>query len=155
MPVFRDHPAVADDNPSPMVGPYSEIWLSGPGRLTQFGCLITILPPGSRSSVKHWHATQDELIYVLAGKVTLHEGDAKTEMTEGHWATFKAGDPVGHCFVNESDGEVRLMVMGTRNGSDVVTYPDDNRVLRYDDAAGTESWTDFSGNPATNVYGEP
>ena len=55
----------------------------------------------------------------MEGEVTLHEGDTVSTLTAGHWATFKAGVPLGHCFVNDSASEVRLMVVGTRTGADV------------------------------------
>ena len=46
------------------LGPYAYQLLSDPGGLTQYGAFIEILPPGSRSSFRHWHETEDEMVYI-------------------------------------------------------------------------------------------
>src|SRR5262245_11721364 len=40
-------------------------------QLTQFGVILVTLAPGAWSSQRHWHANEDEFIYVLQGEVTL------------------------------------------------------------------------------------
>lgn len=150
MPLFRAIPPVEDGNRA--AGPSQAIWLSGAGGLTQFGCFIHILPPGSATSLKHWHAEEDELVYLLSGSVTLIEGDTATTMQPGDCATFKAGVAVGHCLRNDSAAEARLMIVGTRKGADRITYPDHDVILTYDDATGVEEFRDFSGNPTISAY---
>ncbi|MCL6436400.1 MAG: cupin domain-containing protein [Leptolyngbyaceae cyanobacterium HOT.MB2.61] len=42
---------------------------------------MEVLQPGSRSSNKHWHSAEDEMVYVLEGEITLIErrhGDCVT-----------------------------------------------------------------------------
>jgi uncharacterized cupin superfamily protein len=39
--------------------------------------------PGTRSSIKHWHSDEDELVYVLEGDVTLIEGDSESLLRPG------------------------------------------------------------------------
>ena len=71
---------LVEDRPADDVcGAARTLWISEPGGLTQFGALIEVLPPGSRSSLKHWHSAEDEMVYVLDGEVTLIEGDAALE----------------------------------------------------------------------------
>ncbi|MGA7866215.1 MAG: cupin domain-containing protein, partial [Stellaceae bacterium] len=41
------------------------------GGLTQFGVNLLELDPGAWSSQRHWHAHEDEFIYVLRGPVVL------------------------------------------------------------------------------------
>ena len=48
------------------------------GGLTQFGAHLERLPPGSRSSFRHWHETEDEFVLILSGEVILHEDDGET-----------------------------------------------------------------------------
>ncbi len=48
--------------------------------LTQFGAHLERLPSGARSSLRHWHEAEDELVYVVSGEVTLIED---TETTLG------------------------------------------------------------------------
>lgn len=154
MPIFSKHTAKtdSDDGTGNPCGPYRALLFSDSGGLTQFGAFEEILPPGSSSSVKHWHAQEDEMIYVLHGEVTLHEGDRSVVMHQGDAATFKAGDPTGHCLQNLSKAEVRYLVIGTRSSSDVITYPDHNRVLHSDRQMEHRRWTDHAGSPADSPY---
>lgn len=133
-------------------GPYRAALLSDTGGLTQFGCFIETLPPGSASSLKHWHQNEDELIHVLDGEVTLLEGERSAVLRAGDTATFKAGTAVGHCLQNRSDREVRYLVVGTRAASDVVTYPDHDRILRYDRTTDTRVYTTLAGEPSISAY---
>ena len=128
-------------------GPFQALLFSDAGNLTQFGAFEEILPPGSASSLKHWHQVEDEMVYVLEGEVTLHEGDTSTVMRKGEAATFKAGEPVRHCLENNSTAPVRYLVIGTRAPKDVVTYPDNDRVVTH-----TRVGQDRNGNPAKSLY---
>jgi uncharacterized cupin superfamily protein len=120
--------------------------------LTQFGAFEEILPPGSSSSVKHWHAGDDEMVYVLQGEVTLHEVDDSVILCSGDAATFEAGDPIAHNLQNCSNTEVRYLVIGTRSSGDIVTYPDHDCVLHVDRKAESSNWTDHAGSPADSPY---
>ena len=135
-------------------GPVEGLLYGETGRLTQFGALVEILPPGSRSSLKHWHAAEDEMVLVLEGELLLHEGDKITPFRAGEVATFKAGEPVGHCLENASDAPARYLIIGTRARTDTITYPDHRRVCHIDRAAERYEWTDLDGNPASNAYEE-
>lgn len=135
-----------------------DAWVQSLGRsggLTQFGVNLETLPPGSRSSIKHWHEKEDEFVYLLSGQVDLHEGDAITPMQPGDAAAFPAGAPLGHCLVNNSEADAQILVIGTRAPQDVVTYPDDDCVLTSDRQAGIRSWTRADGTPRSNPYDAP
>ena len=41
------------------------------GGLTQFGVNLLHLPPGAWSSQRHWHALEDEFVYVISGEIVL------------------------------------------------------------------------------------
>ncbi|WP_341366106.1 cupin domain-containing protein [Yoonia sp. BS5-3] len=154
MPVFSPKTVKTDssDGAGDPCGPYHALLFSDSGGLTQFGAFEEILPPGSSSSIKHWHQTEDEMVYILQGEVTLHLGPDTIIMRPGEAATFKAGDPVGHCLTNNSGAEVRYLVIGTRAPVDVVTYPDHDRVLHFDRETQNRRWTDHSGAPADSPY---
>jgi uncharacterized cupin superfamily protein len=59
--------------------------------LDQFGVNIVTLDPGSWSSFRHWHQTEDEFVYVLDGEVVLANDAGDHVMTAGMCAGFKAG----------------------------------------------------------------
>ncbi|WP_299144517.1 cupin domain-containing protein [uncultured Tateyamaria sp.] len=130
------------------LGPYQAELISDTGGLSQFGAFIEELPPGSRSSFAHWHMTEDEMVVILSGSVTLTENGSETVLRPGDAACWRAGDPVAHTMHNHSDAPVRYMVIGTRAADDTVTYPDHDRVLTYDRTTDTRSYTTLSGEPA-------
>lgn len=133
-------------------GKNREEWISEPGALTQFGAFVHVLMPGTRSSIKHWHQSEDELVYVLEGEVTVVEGDAEHVLGPGDAAAFPAAHPVGHYLWNRSASAARCLVIGTRAEKDRITYPDHDRILHRDRSQEDDLWTDSSGNPADDPY---
>lgn len=113
-------------------GPYSELVLGEQANLSQFGVHIERLAPGSRSSFRHWHETEDELVYVVAGEVTLIE-DTESTLKAGDAAAWKAGIPTGHCLENRSNTEATVLVVGTRAARGVVHYSDHDVVMYHDE----------------------
>jgi uncharacterized cupin superfamily protein len=98
--------------------------LGDAGGLTQFGVRMMIMQPGSESSLRHWHETEDEFVMVTLGELTLITDEGETTVRPGDFAAFPAGDTNGHHLVNKSDSEARFLVVGTRVTQDVCTYSD-------------------------------
>lgn len=92
--------------------------------LTQFGVNRLVLPPGGWSSQRHWHALEDEFVWVLEGEVVLVDDAGEHPMRPGDCAGFPAGDRNGHHFINRSGAEAVLLVVGSRNEADHGEYPD-------------------------------
>jgi uncharacterized cupin superfamily protein len=132
--------------------PDRTLWISEAGGLTQFGAFIEVLQPGSRSSIKHWHSAEDEIVYVLEGEIMLIEGDTETVLRPGDAATFQAGVPVGHCLENRSAKATRCLIVGTRAAVDTITYPELDRVCQRDRSLPDDIWTNGAGEPAPNPY---
>ncbi len=116
------------------LGPYAYRVMGELGGLTQFGCHIEELPPGSKSSHRHWHKDEDELVYVLQGHLILIE-DHETPMAPGDVAAWPAGHPIGHCLENRGTAPARYLVVGTRRATDVIHYPDHDLVTHKDGPA--------------------
>ena len=74
--------------------------LGDPLQLTQFGVNLVTLAPGAWSSQRHWHANEDEFIYVLEGEVTLVTDAGETILGPGMAAGFPAGKADGHHLIN-------------------------------------------------------
>ncbi len=107
--------------------------------LTQFGVSLFHLPPGAWSSQRHWHALEDEFVYVLEGEAVLVTDAGEQTLTVGDCAGFPAGVRDGHCLQNRSQCEVRLLVVGSRNDVDHGEYSDIDMVFlpsRYSDKGG-------------------
>ena len=93
--------------------------------LTQFGVNLLRLPAGEWSSQRHWHAHEDEFVYVLEGEVVLVADGGETVLKAGDCAGFKAGETDAHCLQNRSGSEAVLLEVGSRRpGGDEVVYPD-------------------------------
>ena len=92
--------------------------------LTQIGINRLHLPPGAWSSQRHWHAAEDEFVYVLEGEVTLVTDVGEEVLRAGDCAGFRAGDPNGHHLQNRSRQEVVLLEVGRRDEGHLVDYPD-------------------------------
>lgn len=92
--------------------------------LTQFGVNLVTLPPGVWSSQRHWHTHEDEFVQVLSGEVVLIEDEGETVLRAGAFAGFKAGVRNGHHFVNRSERDATLLVIGSRNDDDTGEYSD-------------------------------
>lgn len=151
MPIHRPDTVTREESQG-VCGPAAMLRFSDDGGLTQFGAFVECLQPGSRSSIKHWHSDEDELIYMLSGEVTLHEGERKTPFRPGEAATFRAGNPVGHFLENTSETEARYLVIGTRSPADRVTYPENDCILVLDRTKKEHYWTTLAGAPSTNPY---
>ena len=95
MPIITSDTVQKDsgDGAGDPCGPYAAELYSDTGGLTQFGAFVEILPPGSRSSVKHWHKGEDEMVYMLAGEALLHEGDTVTPLLAGQPPPSKQVSP--------------------------------------------------------------
>lgn len=130
------------------LGAFEALRFSDSGGLTQFGAAVEILAPGASSSHAHWHAEEDEMIYMLDGEAVLLEGERETPMTPGMAATFAAGVEIGHRLENRSDAPVRYLVIGTRALRDRVHYPGHDRVLHVDRAHDERRWSSENGAPA-------
>jgi uncharacterized cupin superfamily protein len=92
--------------------------------LTGFGVNLCRLPPGVWSSQRHWHARDDEFVYVLAGEVVLVTDAGEEVLRAGDCAGFKTGEANGHQLQNRSDREAVLLEVGTNTPGDEVEYPD-------------------------------
>jgi uncharacterized cupin superfamily protein len=94
--------------------------------LTNFGANLTRLAPNAVSALRHAHTKQDEFVYILQGRPTLHTDQGRTLLSPGMCAGFKAGIGNGHCLINETAEEVVYLEVGDRTPGDKGSYPDDD-----------------------------
>lgn len=102
--------------------------------LTDFGVNLMRLPPGAWSSQRHWHAAEDEFVYVLEGEVVLVTDAGEELLRPGDCAGFKAGVKDGHHLQNRSAHAAVVLEVGSRRiAEDEGEYPDiDMRFLKGD-----------------------
>jgi uncharacterized cupin superfamily protein len=92
--------------------------------LSQFGVNLVTLPPGCWASQRHWHAKEDEFVWMLEGELVLIEDGGETLLRAGDCAGWKGGVKNGHHLVNRSDAAARFLVVGSRDDEDHGEYPD-------------------------------
>ncbi|MEZ5796112.1 MAG: cupin domain-containing protein [Paracoccaceae bacterium] len=116
------------------LGDYRHCVLGDAGGLSQFGAHLEELPPGSRSSFRHWHEAEDEAILVLSGHPTLIE-DGETRLKPGDMACWPAGTAIGHQLHNRTDAPAVYLTLGTRLARDRIHYPDHDLITEKDGPA--------------------
>ena len=87
------------------------------------------LEPGAVGSPLHVHHANEELLFILAGTLSLHGPDGTQQLSRGAVVAFTRGQAGAHSLVNRSDAPVRYIVVSTTNCPDVVEYPDTGATL--------------------------
>jgi uncharacterized cupin superfamily protein len=119
--------------------------LGNAGGLTQFGVNLTTLEPGAMSAHRHWHAKEDEFVYVLEGELTLVTDAGEETLGPGMAASFPAGEPNGHQLINKSASRATYLEVGTRSDDEDAEYPDID--LRLQRRGGRVVFLHKSGEP--------
>ena len=95
------------------------------------GCSLYELPAGERSWPYHYHAANEEALYVLAGEGTLRLDGETHPLRPGEYAPFPADDSGAHRVVNDGDDVLRYLVVSTMREPDVTLYPDSEKFGVY------------------------
>jgi len=92
--------------------------------LKNFGVNLTRIVPGGQSSARHAHTRQDEFIWVVSGEIVLETNEGAQTLRTGMCAGFPAGCGNAHRFVNRSNADATILVIGDRTPFDEIDYPD-------------------------------
>lgn len=141
---------VGSKYPAPLDAPCRERRvrrLGEAGGLTRLGAAEVVLPPGAWSSQRHWHAEEDELLYMLEGELVLVTDAGEQLVRAGDCATFKAGERDGHCLQNRSAVPARFLAVSNRSGDDWGEYPDLDLVFKGNRYAGQGGYRHRDGTP--------
>jgi uncharacterized cupin superfamily protein len=92
--------------------------------LVRVGINLQRLPPGTRSSWPHAESEEEEFVYVVEGMVDAWIDGEIHRMQAGDLAAFPAGTGISHCFINNTETEVLLLVGGEASKPDNrIVYP--------------------------------
>lgn len=80
--------------------------------LTRLGIHHERLPPGRRTSFPHAESMEEEFVYVLEGNPDVWLDGVLHRLVPGESVGFPAGTGIAHTFINNSEAEVRLLVVG-------------------------------------------
>ena len=113
--------------------------------LANFGVNLTRLAPNAISALHHSHSKQDEFVYVVSGRPTLHTDQGRVQLAPGMCAGFRAGTGNAHHLHNETTEEVLYLEIGDRTPDEEVTYPEDD--LQFVRAGGKARFAHKDGTP--------
>lgn len=92
------------------------------------GCSLWEVPPGEAAYPYHFHYADEEIVIVLRGRPTLRTPDGERELAEGESVRFPLGEDGAHQISNRTDATVTFLAVSSHGRSDVVVYPDSNKV---------------------------
>jgi uncharacterized cupin superfamily protein len=113
--------------------------------LTKIGVGLTELAPGAVSALRHWHAEEDEFVYVVSGELTLVTNDGAQLLKAGMVAGFPAGKADGHRFENRGTVKGSYIEISNRAAKEHVRYPDSDLQLVRE--GGARNWLHRDGKP--------
>jgi uncharacterized cupin superfamily protein len=82
------------------------------------------LPPGRRTSYPHAESAEQEFVFVIEGTPDVWLDGRLHRLAPGDAVGFAPGTGLCHSFLNNTDAEVRLMVVGdTDRAENRIYYP--------------------------------
>jgi uncharacterized cupin superfamily protein len=121
------HPVTGED-----LGEYSNSNLGDAAGLTQFGAHLETLHPGGKSSMRHWHETEDEFVQVLSGELTLVEDSGETPLRAGDAAAWASGAQNAHRLENRGTADATYLIVGTRAAQDRIHCTEHDLIVTFD-----------------------
>lgn len=95
---------------------------------SRLGCSLEEVPPGQSPARYHYHAANEESMYVLEGSGTLRTPEGEHDVSQGDYVTFPAGEAGAHTIANTSDATLRCLFFSTMREPEVVVYPDEDAI---------------------------
>src|SRR5918996_975232 len=120
----------------------------------RLGASLFELPPGASTFPLHAHHANEELLVVLAGRPTLRVAEGERELAPGEVVACPVGRAGAHRIDNRSDEPVRVLVVSTMIGPDVVEQLDSGKVFARSFPPGTDPPPDgvtLLGRPEDNL----
>lgn len=102
--------------------------LASAGNGEKLGCSLYEVPPGKRPFPYHYHAANEEAMFVLSGSGTLRTADEALEITAGDYVALPAGESAAHQLSNATDEPLRYLCFSTMIDPEIVGYPDSGKV---------------------------
>jgi uncharacterized cupin superfamily protein len=96
----------------------------------QLGYSFNIVPPGKRAWPFHCHHVNEEMFFIIEGSGIVRIGDREYPIRKGDVIAAPAGGrDTAHQIVNTSNEELRYLCVSTMLPTEVVEYPDSDKVM--------------------------
>lgn len=106
--------------------------------MEKLACSLYCVPPGKRAFPYHAHSVIEEMFVITQGEGILRHENEEFPICQGDIISAPVGE--AHQIINTSDSDLCYMAISTNEPSDVVVYPDSNKVLAYSRAFGQTLW---------------
>ncbi|HEY1997867.1 cupin domain-containing protein [Paraburkholderia sp.] len=120
--------------------------------LTRIGIHHVRLLPGRRTSYPHAESAEEEFAFVIEGTPDVWIDGNLHPLKPGDSVAFPAGTGICHTFINNSNAEVRLMVIGEpAKPENRIRYPMNETY----EATRPDRWLDWPARPMGPHDGKP
>jgi uncharacterized cupin superfamily protein len=96
------------------------------------GASMSEVEPGSKLWPYHTHHANEEWVIVLRGDPTLRTPEGEHVLKEGDVVSFPRGKDGAHQIINRTDSPVRVLMLSSMVGPDIVDYIDTGKVYATD-----------------------
>jgi uncharacterized cupin superfamily protein len=114
---------------------HGEKFSAGLGRIgplvgmEQLGCMFTVVPPGKRAFPCHNHHVTEEAMVIIDGEGQYRVGDQTYPVKPGDVISAPTGGREhAHQLINTGTEDLRYICFSTMQRTDVVEYPDSNKI---------------------------
>ena len=94
----------------------------------QLGASLYEIPPGAKSWPYHYHTSNEEAVYVLAGSGSIRLDGERLPLEAGDYVALPADESGGHQVINDSDDDLLFLMTSTMHDPEVVRYTDSEKV---------------------------
>ena len=88
----------------------------------ELGCSLTRIPPGKAFWPEHWHAANEEALYVLGGVGRLRLVGEDVRLVLGDYVAMLAGPQGLHALANDGSEDLVVLFISTMREPDVSVY---------------------------------
>jgi uncharacterized cupin superfamily protein len=111
--------------------------------VTRVGASLWELPPGEAAYPYHFHLTEDEIVILLEGTLSLRTPEGWRELEQGEVVGFPVGEVGAHQVVNRTDSTARFLAISNSGLPEVVVQVDANKIGAFErrpDGGGIREW---------------
>jgi uncharacterized cupin superfamily protein len=120
-----------NDPPAPTADGIKAVRVAELAGAEHLGASLCVLEAGDEM-VFHYHVYREELLIVLAGRLSLRTAVGWEELPEGEVVAFPRGERGAHGYRNDGPEPVRLLMVSEMDGPNISIYPDTNRIGIFD-----------------------
>ena len=93
------------------------------------GATLSEVEPGDKLWPYHTHYLNEECLIVLHGEATLRTPEGEHVLKEGDVVCFPRGKDGAHQIINRTDSPIRVLMLSSTIGGEVIEYLDTGKVL--------------------------